>query len=292
MNQIKIGTCIPGDKAVEWLPKLADCGLESFAINFHMSLEGMDLKELADKIMPVVKEKGVSVTTVGYYCNALDNPEHKKTLEYVIDSAKYFGAGMVSTFAGACEGESVEKSMPQFGRVFGELASRAESENVKIAIENCPMGGTWNKNTCNIGFNPRAWEMMFSAVPSDNLGLEWEPGHQSIQLIDPVTQLREWAPKGKIFHLHGKDCNVYQDVVEKYGIFGAKEFAVQRLPGFGDTDWRQIFTILYENNYDSDICVEGYHDPLYSGEWEMTGQLHALKYLRWCRGEEFTQNPW
>ena len=35
-----------------------------------------------------------------------------------------------------------------------------------------------------------------------------------------------------------------------------------------------------------------YHDPVYSGELEMTGQLHALNYLKWCRGGDFTPTPW
>ncbi len=39
-----------------------------------------------------------------------------------------------------------------------------------------------------------------------------------------------------------------------------------------------------------DICIEGYHDPVYYGELEMTGQLHALNYLKWCRGGDFTPN--
>ena len=46
--------------------------------------------------------------------------------------------------------------------------------------------------------------MMFEAVPEQNVGLEWEPGHQSIQLIDPVSQLREWIGTGRILHMHGK----------------------------------------------------------------------------------------
>ena len=48
---------------------------------------------------------------------------------------------------------------------------------------------------------------------------------------------------------------------------------------------------LYKINKD-DICIEGYHDPVYSGELEMTGQLHALNYLKWCRGGDFTPTPW
>ena len=50
--------------------------------------------------------------------------------------------------------------------------------------------------------------------------------------------------------------------------------------------------VLRSNGYEDDICIEGYHDPVYSGELEMTGQLHALNYLKWCRGGEFTPTPW
>ena len=44
--------------------------------------------------------------------------------------------------------------------------------------------------------------------------------------------------------------------------------------------------------YTGDICVEGYHDPIYKKDWEMTAQKHALNYLKWCRGGDFIPNPW
>ena len=47
MKQIKIGTCVPGTKAEEWLKGFAGKGFETFSINFHMSLEGTDLDKLA-----------------------------------------------------------------------------------------------------------------------------------------------------------------------------------------------------------------------------------------------------
>ena len=131
---------------------------------------------------------------------------------------------------------------------------------------------------------------MFDAVPSDALGLEWEPAHQLIQLIDPIPQLRVWATK--IVHLHGKDTSVDWDAVRRRGIYAAKDFAPERTPGFGDTNWRDVFSILHENGYEGDVCIEGYHDPVYSGQWEMTSQLHALKYLKFCRGGDFVPNPW
>ena len=34
------------------------------------------------------------------------------------------------------------------------------------------MGGTWATGDWNIAHTPAAWELMFDAVPLDNLGLE------------------------------------------------------------------------------------------------------------------------
>ena len=290
MKQIRIGTCIPGGEAVSWLPYIMQAGFECAAVNFHMSLGGADLEALAEQLKEQIGDSDFYISTLGYYCNALMYEEHQRTLEHVIDMAGRFGAKNVGTFAGAFEGESVDAAMPKFKEVFSELAKRAEDNGVRLVIENCPMGGNWQHTTCNIGFNPKAWEMMFDAVPSPALGLEWEPGHQQIQLIDPIAQLRDWAPK--VFHMHGKDASVDMAAIRKYGVFGAVDFAPQRTPGFGDLNWRDIFSILHENDYDGDICVEGYHDLIYRGEWEMTGQLHALNYLKWARGGDFVPNPW
>lgn len=290
MKQIEIGTCIPGTEAEKWIPHMVNAGFECVAINFHMSLGGTDLAKLADKVKNMLDGTGVRVATLGYYCNAIENPDHWETLRHVVEMAPLFGAPMVSTFAGAYEGKSVEEAMPKFKEVFTDITNRAAEKGLKVAIENCPMGGNWQHCTCNIGFNPKAWEMMFNEVPADNFGLEWEPGHQIIQLIDPVAQLRQWV--GKVIHMHGKDATVDMDAVRRLGVFGAHDFAPQRTPGFGDTNWRDIFSILHQGGYESDICVEGYHDPVYSGEWEMTAQLHALQYLKWCRGGDFTPNPW
>ena len=53
--------------------------------------------------------------------------------------------------------------------------------------------------------------MIFDAIASDALGLEWEPCHQMVSLIDPLPQLRQWA--GKVFHVHGKDATIMWDVI-------------------------------------------------------------------------------
>ena len=73
------------------------------------------------------------------------------------------------------------------------------------------------------------------------------------------------------------------------GISGAVPFVWHRMPGFGDTNWRDIISILRSNGYEDDICIEGYHDPVYNGELEMIGQLHALNYLNGAEAESSHQ---
>ena len=262
----------------------------TLSLNFHMSLEGTDLEQLAGKTEKLLEGRPERISTIGFYCNPIQYPEHRKTLEQVIRTAGRFGADHVSTFAGAFEDRPVEESFAEFGKVFRELADLAKENGVKLGIENCLMDGTWEKATCNIGFHPRAWEAMFEEVKQDNFGLEWEPTHQMVQLIDPVSQLRKWCHK--IVHVHGKDATIDWNAVRHGGISGAETFVWHRMPGFGDTNWRDIISILRANGYEDDICIEGYHDPVYSGEWEMTGQLHALRYLKWCRGGDYEPVPW
>lgn len=290
-QMIKIGTCLPYGVAEKMLDSVIDSGFETGSVNFHMKvLDEKLLGELAERLNRIIDGRDFEITTLGFYLNPIENEEHFAFLKTVIDSAHLFGATHVSTFAGAYSGRPVEESIPRFGEVFRELAARAEAAGVKLGIECCPMGGCWRSATCNIGFNPKAWELMFNEVTSDSFGLEWEPTHMMAQLIDPIANLKDWVHK--VVHMHGKDSNVDWDVVKKYGVFGAVPFERGRIPGMGDTDWRKIFTILRDAGYTDDICVEGFHDRQFGKEWEMTGQLHALRYLKWCRGGDFTVNPW
>ena len=63
-----------------------------------------------------------------------------------------------------------------------------------------------------------AW---FDALPAKHIGLEWEPCHQMVSLIDPIPQLRKWVRK--VFNVHGKDATVAWDVIRERGIRGPEE---------------------------------------------------------------------
>ena len=156
---------------------------------------------------------------------------------------------------------------------------------MKIAFENCAMGGNWQTGDWNIAHNPDAWELMFNETPDDNIGLEWEPCHQMVYLIDPMPQIRKWGTK--IFHVHGKDATIRWEVIREHGIFGKHDPVLMRTPGFGDSNWTDIISELRMAGYSGAIDIEGWHDPIYRNSLEMTGQIHALQHLKRCRGGDF-----
>ena len=131
--------------------------------------------------------------------------------------------------------------------------------------------------------------LIFNETPDDHIGLEWEPCHQMVYLIDPMPQIRKWAHK--FFHVHGKDATIRWEVIKEHGIFGKEKFVFMRTPGFGDSNWTDIISELRLAGWSGSIDIEGWHDPVYRDELEMTGQIHGLNYLKKCRGGDFVVDP-
>jgi sugar phosphate isomerase/epimerase len=288
MNQIKIGTLIPGNQCLSVIPKIKKYGFETFSITFFPNTGDIDIKELGKKLSDILGPD-IPISSLSMFGNPLIDEAAIRSWETLIDNAEYFGTDLVTGFAGRIVDVPINESIPRFKEVFGELLKRAESKGLKIAFENCDMRGTWKTGNWNIAHNPTAWKMMFDALPNENLGLQWEPCHQMVSLIDPISQLKEWI--GKIFNVHGKDATVDWDIIKKHGIHGPKQFAWHRTPGFGDSNWTDIISILMMNGYQGSIDIEGYHDPVYRGNLELTGQIHALEYLKKCRGGNYVENP-
>lgn len=293
MQNLRIGTLVGGGYAIRVIPQILPHGFESFSLTFWQTTGNIDLIETAKKVKDLVDEKDVIISCISIFGNPLtgegNNADTLASWERLIDVAHLFGTDLVTGFTGRITNKPIEESIPRFKEVFGELARRAADKGVKLAFENCDMGGCWNTGDWNIAHNPTAWEMMFNAVPMDNIGLEWEPCHQMVSLIDPIPQLRKWV--NKVFHVHGKDATIAWDIVRGYGIDGPKQFAWHRTPGFGDSNWTDIISILRQGNYKGTIDIEGWHDPVYRNELEMTGQVRALNYLKQCRGGNFVPNP-
>jgi len=292
MHDIKIGTLVSSGNVKKVIPKLIPYGFETFSITFWETVGNIDLELMAKEVKDLLAGTNCTISCLSIFGNPLlDNKKGMETIkswERFINAASLFGTDLVTGFTGRIPDQSVEESIPRFKEVFTPLTKLAQEKGVRIAFENCNMGGDWNRGDWNIAFSSAAWEMMFDAVPYDNIGLQWEPCHQLVQLVDPIPQLRKWADK--IFAVHGKDATVAWDVVKESGIYGNQSFAWHRTPGFGDSNWTDIISILRMAGFKGSIDIEGWHDPVYNGELEYTGQVHALNYLKNCRGGELVPN--
>lgn len=306
-ENIRIGTLVEAKNGAEYIRQILKYGFESFSITFWQTFDGINIKKLAREINDVLSGTEVVISSIGIYGNPLEkgkkDQETLQGLKTLIDNAHLFDTDIISGFTGRIRNKPIHESMKRFKQVFTPLAKRARDKGVRLAFENCDMGGTWESGDWNIAHNPTAWEMMFDEVPYDNVGLQWEPCHQMVSLIDPMPQLREWVKK--IFHVHGKDATIHWDVVRKYGVHSSvhgdiklpdkiqaiKPFAYHRTPGFGDSNWTDIISELRMGEFTGSIDIEGWHDPVYKDDLEMTGQVHALNYLKQCRGGSFIKNP-
>ncbi len=291
-NDIRIGTLVQAEhQAAEYIREILPHGFESFELTFRHHVGDIDLPQLADEVCGTLAAAGgdAVISALGVYGNPLTDEATAADMGRLIEAAELFGCRVVCGFAGRLPGKSVPNCIPHFQEVFLPLTRLAEERGVRIALENCDMGGTWDTGDWNIAHAPAAWEMLFEAVPSEALGLEWEPCHQMVSLIDPLPQLRQWV--SKVFHVHGKDATVMWDVIRRRGIRGGEPYVYHRTPGFGDTNWADVISILRLGGYRGAIDVEGWHDPVYRGPLEMTGQVRALNYLKQCRGGPFVPNP-
>jgi sugar phosphate isomerase/epimerase len=102
---------------------------------------------------------------------------------------------------------------------------------------------------------------MFDSIPSDHIGLNFDPSHLIWQHIDYVRCIREF---GKHFiHVHAKDTKIDSDLIYQHGIMGVK-WHRPKLPGLGDVNWGAFFSTLNDVGYEYAVCIE-VEDRAYEG---------------------------
>lgn len=279
MFDISIGTLIPARSAHAMIPQLNEQPFECYALDFAgLEPAKMDLKAYAEELLPLLD--GRKISCLSYYKNPIMNPEDREHIAALIRAAKYFDCKILGAFAGGDPSKSVPENIPAFKEVWTPLAELAEEYGVRIGFEGC--GGGWDKGCTNIAFCPDAWELMFEAVSSKALGLEWEPCHGVMNFADPIIQLRHWVHR--VVHIHGKDATIAWDVIREYGLNSPRPSRFNRTPGFGDTNWADVFSVLLHNGFSGACDIEGYHDLVHYDDMEWTAQVQAVTYLKACRG--------
>ncbi|MEM1356711.1 MAG: sugar phosphate isomerase/epimerase [Bacteroidota bacterium] len=251
----------------------------------------IDLGALNDaavrSINTLLKTKGVYCSGLGYYPNPLD-PDPEKAAVYVehikemIQAAAKLGIPVVNTFVGRNAAKSVEWNLDKFKEVWPEIVRTAEAHGVKIGIENCPMLFTRDEwpGGHNLATTPAIWDQLFTAIPSDSFGLNYDPSHLVWMQMDEVQPIYDYADK--LFHIHLKDVKVYRDKLNRVGIMAYPlDFHSPKLPGLGDVRWRDFFSALTSVRYRGPVCIE-VEDKAFEGSEADVHQalLTSRNYLR------------
>lgn len=221
-------------------------------------------------IRVLFEEHGVEISGLGYYPNPLA-PDTEAAQVYIdhikelIRAADLLDVGVVNTFIGRDWKKSVEENWPRFMEVWPPLIDFAEEHDVKVGIENCPMAFTEDEwpGGKNLARSPKIWRRMFSDVPSDHFGLNYDPSHLVWQQMDYLQPMREFA--NKLFHIHAKDVRVDRHRLNDVGMMATPlEFHTPKLPGLGEIDWGAFFSVLSDAGYDGPVCIE-VEDRAYEG---------------------------
>ncbi len=244
----------------------------------------LDVTELDDEHAAKINEKtttaGVAISGLGYYPNPL-TPDHDEAAVYiehlrkVIAAASLLGVSVVNTFIGRDWTKSVDDNWTRFEDVWGPLIETAEQHNVRIAIENCPMLFTSDEwpGGKNLATTPAIWRRMFERFPSEHFGLNFDPSHFIWQQMDYLRAMREFADR--IFHAHAKDARVDRHRLDEVGVLATPlAYHSPKLPGLGDVDWGQFFSVLGDTGYEGPVCVE-VEDRAYEGS--LDARKAALK---------------
>lgn len=241
----------------------------------------------AEVLRHLVEETGVAISGLGYYPNVLspDLEEARKCTEHLqklIQTAAVLGIRQVNTFVGRDWTRSIDDNWPRFLSTWKPLIDLAERSQVRVGIENCPMLFTEDEwpGGKNLAISPQIWRRMFADIPSRSFGLNFDPSHCVWLHMDYLQPLRDF--RDRLFHVHAKDVRLDRQRLNEVGILAhPNEYHTPKLPGLGDVNWGQFFSVLTDVGYRGPVCVEvedrAYEQSLASRKAALR---QSLTYLR------------
>lgn len=225
----------------------------------------------------------VSISGLGYYPNPLtENLDEAETsvdhIRRVIDGAAALGLNVVNTFVGRNPKQTIDAQWDRFLKTWEPIVTHAERCNVRIGIENCPMSfgeDEWPGGK-NLAVSPAIWRRMFADIPSLSWGLNFDPSHFILQMMDYIDILHEF--KDRLVHVHAKDVRIDRSKLNQHGVFAyPKLWHSPKLPGMGDVNWGMFLGTLADTGYDGALVVE-VEDRAFEGSLEKRVESLAISY--------------
>ncbi|HEX9997492.1 MAG TPA: sugar phosphate isomerase/epimerase [Abditibacterium sp.] len=261
-------------------------GLVSWAKNSGFSV--VDLGRDLDAIREV-QNAGLRLGSVDLLeWDSMISSDAAKRADSIAKNTEYIAAAGTQNFF--CVMLPENPALPRlenFGYVveaLNSLAPHLEKAGGKLVIEGYPGAGA---QLCT----PETYRAAFREAPSNSLGINYDPSHLLRMGIDPIRFLKEFS--SRVFHVHGKDCEVLNDDLYEFGTeqsatfkknpaFGAAAWRYT-IPGQGNTPWGEVFRILKNSNYAGAVSIE-LEDRDYNGteDGEKRGFFAGAQFLSSC----------
>lgn len=209
-------------------------------------------------------QAGIAVTSLGVYGNHITAKPGalRKQFAAVMNLGDALDCKVISTLVGRLPDTTLADHASAFKKIFGPVAKMAEDRGFRIAFENWTGFRGYPFKGTNVSYRPEGWDMMFNAVDSPALGLEFDPSHFVFQRIDYVRLVHEYAEK--IFHVHAKDTEIDDDKLGREGIFSEGWWRF-RVPGWGEVDWMRFLSALNDIGYEGGVAIE-HEDPVFTDD--------------------------
>jgi sugar phosphate isomerase/epimerase len=236
----------------------------------HIDVTNLDKAQAGD-IRSMLEGYDLTISSLGYYPNPLHpEAEHRETviahLKRVILAAELLEVPIVGTFIGKDKHKTVPQNLEDYAKTWPPIVKFAGEHGVKIAIENCPMLFSYDEwpGGDNLASTPAIWREMWEIIPDENFGLNLDPSHLILQMIDYERVVHEFADR--IFHVHAKDLHIDREGLYEHGVLSqGMGWQVPRLPGLGDVNWGKFMAALTSVGYDYVVSIE-HEDRAFEGD--------------------------
>jgi sugar phosphate isomerase/epimerase len=265
---------------------------EIIAWTKNSELEVIDLGRDGDTTGRQVVDAGLRIGSVDLLeWNAMIAADRAKRIDAIAKNAEYIKAcaayGVMNHFLVMLPENKELPRVENFGYMvdsFNQLAPTLEKYNAHIVVEGWPGPGA-------LCCTPEGYRKFLVECPSKAMGINYDPSHLIRMGIDPLRFLKEFV--GRVYHVHGKDTELFADNLYEYGHEQPPTFAKEMsfgsmawrytIPGHGVASWTQIFSILREASYVGCVSIE-LEDMNFNGTegGEKFGILQGAHFLEGC----------
>ena len=252
-------------------PKLRPMGLDgAIAFARDSGFEALDLSSGTPAEVKQLLDRGLKIGTFdlpepwGKLCSA-DGRVRNDTASQMADQIAALAEAGASKFF--CVMLPEDNAAPRADNLklaaegYGRLCELIGKLNVQILLEGWPGPAP---HFPALGCTPADLRLIFDAINSPVMGVNYDPSHLVRMGIDPLRFIHEFAPR--IGHVHAKDTELMTDARYDHGslqpatqtkphICGGHVWRYA-IPGHGCVPWTRLFNALVDAGYDGIVSIE------------------------------------